>query len=133
LGVGVLVVLMAVYIIWAKLRITAQSLIAISAIVGLMVLLVKYFQAINASYYVGPLGPFKYEDVKDVVDIQPLYGAWLTVAGFIIAYVGALYLFLRPGGEETTAVARPPTKKKESKPKKEPKKKKKMWWDWEDE
>ena len=143
LGVGVLVALMAVYIIWAKLRITAQSLIVIIAVVGLMTILVRYFQAINASYYLGPLGPVKYEDVKHLVDVQPLYGAWLAVVGFIIAYAGALYLFLRPSDEEPTTVVRPPTKK-EPKPKKEPKKKelkerkekkgkKKTWWDWEDE
>ena len=141
LGAGVLVVLMAVYIIWAKLKITAQSLIAISAVVGLLALFIRYFQAINASYYLGPLGPLKYEDVKHLIDVQPLYGAWLAVAGFIIAYVGALYLFLRPGDEETMAVVRPPakkepkpkkeTKKKEPKEKKEEKKKKKTWWDWE--
>ena len=101
----------------------ARLIVAISALIGLVAIILRYFQAINDTYdFYGLL--LKYDDVKGLIRVNILYGAWGTWAGLIIAFVS--WPLLKSKDRDNAARGRPPPKGKPE----NAKKKKPAFWDY---
>jgi len=72
-------------------RLTPGRLVALTAMIGLAMIVVRGIQMVNGPYeFLG--ATLHYDDVRRVIDIEILYGAWGTVAGFLLAMAGSPFL-----------------------------------------
>ena len=129
-GVLLSIILIVALARWAKLKATSSFMVAISALVGLLAIIMKWVQLVHGKYII--LGEtFTYDYLMDHgAHARVLYGAYLTVAGLLIALVGSVFLYQHVWGGTDQVKSRPTVKEKSksSKPKK-PKEKKKTLWD----
>jgi MFS family permease len=80
-----------------------KRLAALSAILGLVMIVVKLIQVANGPYdFAG--SDLYYDQLKGIADVTILYGAWGVLAGFVLAFVGS---FLLKSDEESEGYKRP--------------------------